>query len=77
MSIPLAGALAKYIGASDDQVRWGNNDDPRPLLTVGGVYRIVATDVHHWHTKVRLEGVVGWFNSVHFEFEEESDAEQD
>jgi hypothetical protein len=75
VSIPLAGALVKYIGASNDQVRWGNNDDPRPLLTVGGVYHIAATDVHHWHTRVRLEGVIGWFNSVHFE--EEPNAEQD
>jgi hypothetical protein len=55
-----------YIGATDEQVRWGGNDDPRGLLTEGQTYTVEKTEVHSWHTKIKLSGVAGWFNSVCF-----------
>lgn len=59
---------ARYTGnASDTQVRWGGNDDPRDLLEVGKVYDIKRVDVHTWHTKIYLVDFPGMkFNSVHF-----------
>ena len=56
-----------YVGASDDQVRWGGNDDPRPVFTEGEVYEVEDTEVHSWHTKIMLRGFPGLkFNSVCF-----------
>lgn len=59
---------AEYTGnASDTQVRWGSNDDPRGLLEPGKVYEVKRVDVHTWHTKVFLTDFPGKkFNSVHF-----------
>lgn len=61
------GQHVRYIGASDEQVRWGGNDDPRPLLTEGETYEIIGVAVHSWHTKLAVKGFDGWFNSVSFE----------
>ena len=36
----------EYTGCSDEQVRWGNNDDPRSILIVGKHYEIEKVDVH-------------------------------
>ncbi len=56
-----------YEGASDAQVNWGGNDDPRPLLRVGSRYIVKDYDVHNWHTKIQLVEFPGlWFNSVSF-----------
>jgi hypothetical protein len=55
-----------YEGASDSQVAWGGNDDPRKVLLYGGVYVLRTVEVHSWHTKVELEGIIGKFNSVCF-----------
>ena len=63
---PEVGSLVKYMGASDEQVLWGNHDDPRPVLGLYGLYHVAEIVVHSWHTRVRLEDVEGWFNSVHF-----------
>lgn len=60
------GDVVEYVGASDEQVRWGGNDDPRPLLSLGAHYRVSDVEVHSWHTKVTLDRVQGRFNSVHF-----------
>lgn len=61
---------AKYIGASDEQVRWGGNDDPRGLLVEGESYEIARKEVHSWHTKIELVGFPGKvFNDVSFEYE--------
>lgn len=57
----------RYIGASDTQVNWGSNDDPRGVLVEGEVYEVAAREVHTWHTKLSLVGVKGRFNSVCFE----------
>jgi len=57
-----------FISATDDQVRWGSNDDPRKILEEDKIYEIESIEVHHWHTKIKLVGVEGRFNSVHFGF---------
>ena len=62
------GSVVIYRGAFNEQIRWGNNDDPRPLLTIGSVYIVSDVEVHSWHTKIQLEGYEGHqFNSVAFE----------
>ena len=56
-----------YTGASDAQVQWGNNDDPRDFLVEGECYEIESEEIHTWHTKFCLVGFEGKkFNSVHF-----------
>jgi hypothetical protein len=61
------GQKVKFIQATDEQVRWGSNTDPRGLLTIGESYIIENVEVHSWHTKIYLKGIKGKFNSVHFE----------
>ena len=66
MSLSVGGKV-QYIGASDDQVRWGSNDDPREVLTEGETYTVKQVKVHSWHTKVVLEEFPDLkFNSVSF-----------
>lgn len=55
-----------YKGCSNEQVKWGNNDDPRRALVEGEVYEILNVEKHSWHTKYTLAGFVGQFNSVCF-----------
>ena len=70
-----AGTKVKFVGASDEQVGWGSNDDPREYLQLGGIYTIKEKDVHSWHTKVTLEEFPDYrFNSVHFEELDHSEA---
>ena len=56
----------KYIGADDDQVKWGGCDDPRGVLVEGQEYEVEERIVHSWHTKIKLVGIEGRFNSVCF-----------
>jgi hypothetical protein len=56
-----------YTGATDAQVRWGGNSDPRGVLIEGRAYTLEHLDVHTWHTKIKLVGIDGWFNSACFE----------
>ena len=58
--------IVEYLGCSEEQIRWGNNDDPRSFLIVGKEYTIEKVDVHSQHTKVKLYNKMGWFNSVCF-----------
>ena len=60
----------EYTGCSDEQVKWGNNDDPRSFLIVGTEYKIEKVDVHRQHTKIKLYNKMGWFNSVCFKLVE-------
>ena len=60
----------EYTGCSDEQVKWGNNDDPRSFLIVGKHYEIEKVDVRSQHTKIKLYNKMGWFNSVCFELVE-------
>jgi hypothetical protein len=57
----------KYTGATDAQVAWGSNDDPREHLVEGSVYTVVKQEIHDWHTKYYLEGFEDLkFNSASF-----------
>jgi len=57
----------KYVGATDNQVRWGSNDDPRGLLIKGQIYNVSRKEEHSWHTKLYLEKFPKLkFNSVCF-----------
>ena len=60
------GDSVEYLGSSDAQVNWGNNDDPRSFLIVGRHYIVEDVEVHRQHTKVKLRSTMGWFNSVSF-----------
>ena len=55
-----------YTGASQSQIDWGGNDDPRSLLTIGEEYEVESTDVRSWHTKITLVGIKGRFNDASF-----------
>lgn len=61
------GDLVKFIGCSQNQIMWGNNDDPNTILSIGSVYKISKVDIHSSHTKISLKGITGWFNSVCFD----------
>ena len=59
----------RYLGTSNDQVRWGGNDDPRDCLVIGTVYTVRRTETHSWHTKIELEEWPGQvFNDASFEY---------
>ena len=62
----------KYIGCSDDQAKWAGCDDPRNILEEGCDYEAERVDVHSWHTKIKLVGIKGNFNSVCFQALESS-----
>jgi hypothetical protein len=55
----------KFIGCSQDQISWGNNDDPN-MLILDEIYVVECVEVHSQHTKISLKGVGGKFNSVCF-----------
>ncbi len=62
------GMLVRFIGATDQQVKWGNNDDPRCLLAIDRTYEVFKVEIHSWHTKLELLGFPNHrFNSVCFE----------
>ena len=42
--------VIEYTGCSEEQIRWGNNDDPRSYLIVGREYIIEKVDVCSKHT---------------------------
>lgn len=56
----------RFIGSSDEQNRWGGNDDPRKILVIGQTYEVEKVEQHSWHTKIYLKGIKGKFNSVCF-----------
>jgi len=60
----------EYLGCCEEQIKWGNNDDPRSLLVVGKHYQIEKVNVHSQHTKIKLYNKMGWFNSVCFKIVE-------
>ena len=58
----------KFISCDQDQIRWGNNDDPNGLLKPNETYVVDRTEVHSSHTKVFLMKFPNKkFNSVCFE----------
>lgn len=62
--------IVEYTGCSQEQIRWGNNDDPRSYLIIGREYTIEKVDVRSQHTKIKLYNTMGWFNSVCFELKD-------
>ncbi len=62
-----SGDKVRYTGSIEEQVRWGNNDNPAGVLIEGDVYYVERVEIHTWHTKLYLRGVYGKFNSVCFE----------
>jgi hypothetical protein len=61
------GDKVVFTGSTDEQVAWGNNDDPRLFLIPNTVrYIIKDVDIHSQHTKLTLEHINGRFNSVSF-----------
>ena len=65
-----SGDTVIYLGCSQMQINWGNNDDPRSYLVVGQEYVIEDINVHRQHTKVKILHKMGWFNSVCFELQQ-------
>jgi hypothetical protein len=58
---------ARYIGATLEQVNFGNCADPRGVLTERKVYEVARVEPHSWHTKFFLVGFPDLgFNSVCF-----------
>jgi hypothetical protein len=67
-----------YKGCVDEQVQFGNNDDPRDLLEIGKIYELKKKEIHSWHTKYILKDFPDKkFNSVCFQsIEQEQQEEQ-
>jgi|TARA_B100001094_G_scaffold234129_1_gene229072 hypothetical protein len=63
---PKSGDTVEYLGCTKEQINWGNNDYPY-MCIIGRKYKVVNIEVHSQHTKLRLEGIEGWFNSVCFQ----------
>lgn len=63
------GDVVKFLGCSREQIAWGNNDDPNPLLFVGDKYIVEHVEIHSQHTKIQIRGLRGKFNSVCFELQ--------
>jgi len=62
-----AGKTVKFLGCTEEQIAWGNNDDPNSILFRNDLYYVEHVEVHSNHTKIELRGVKGKFNSVCFE----------
>lgn len=60
------GDRVVYIGCNDEQVKWGNNDNPSGVLMENQKYYVDKVEVHSQHTKLTLRGIFGKFNSVSF-----------
>lgn len=58
----------RFLGASDEQVKWGGGEDPRKHLVVGEIYEVDRSCVRSWFTLYTLAGFPKYgFNSVCFE----------
>jgi len=56
-----------YQRGDDEQVRWGEGDDPRIHLVFKEVYTIEEIIIHSWNTELHLKEIPGKrFNSVFF-----------
>lgn len=68
------GDVVRFDSCSEDQIRWGSNDDPNGVLQQNELYVVDYVEVHSQHTKISLSGIQGKFNSVCFSLVEESHA---
>jgi hypothetical protein len=57
------GDIVEFVGCSGEQIRWGSNDDPRSFLIIGKEYFAESVEEHSWHTKIKIRGKMGLFNS--------------
>lgn len=57
----------KFKGCDHDQAVWRGCDDPNGKLIVGQDYEVEWEHIHAWHTRIKLKGIEGEFNSVCFE----------
>jgi hypothetical protein len=63
-----AGDEVRYLGSTEEPVRWGSNDNPKGLLFEGDIYYVERVEIHYSHTKLYLRGIRGGkFNSTYFE----------
>lgn len=63
----------RLIKSTDDQVRWGGNNDPyKAGMQDGVIYDVIDIEIHSLHTKIRLHGYEGQFNSASFEWLDET-----
>jgi len=60
------GDRVRYIGCTQEQINWGNNDKPY-MCIIDRIYTVSNVEVHTSHTKIELKGIIGRFNSVCFE----------
>ena len=66
-----------YLGAVDRaQATWADCTDPRPILEEGKEYEVEYVDMHSWHTRIKLVGIEGEFNSTCFDTEKMDLAEE-
>ena len=56
-----------FTGQSEEQRRWGNNDDANEFLIVGKEYVVESVVRYSQHTKLKLRNKNGRFNSVCFD----------
>lgn len=56
----------EFIGCTPEQINWGCNDDPNGVLVIGEKYCIELIIIRSQHTKIKLLGIDGKFNSVCF-----------
>ena len=56
-----------FLGCNKEQILWGNNNDPNPILEKGKTYVVESVLVKSMHTKIELVGYKGKFNSVCFD----------
>ena len=72
------GDIVFYRGdATQEQINWGSNDDPRSVLVEGQPYKVCSVDVRSWHTKLTLHQISGRFNSVHFKKDGNQNVQED
>ena len=72
------GDIVFYRGdATQEQIDWGSNNDPRDVLVSGQPYKIRSVHVHSWHTKLTLHQISGRFNSVHFDKHDNKAVQED
>ena len=56
-----------FTGQSEEQRRWGNNDDATESLIVGKEYIVESVVRYSQHAKLKLRNKSGRFNSVCFD----------
>ena len=57
-----------FKGASDEQISWGGNDDPRKYMKIGDTVTVKEIKEHSFHTKIYVEEYPDKkFNQISFE----------